>query len=301
MQRAHNPISARVIQRVVINLDPADKAISDSAKIHKKRDDLFEKRDTLLITGDINPSAVARPLSAVGADEEITILAHGTPDMGGDEPRVANKTAQELFVHLVAMGFTRAHTGTINLSNCTSAWDRKNTGSFADRFVKILKAHGHDNYVTGYESFTESASDTEELEVPHDKREIFLAHKIAERYISKLMVLFPKDAKENGGAVLKGIHAELKSGARQAFIESVDFKKDHDKVSQKLGEFYDTLAHLILKYLATAGDSFHEKAILAFQEDAMALLKKFEFNNLGARLHNQKTEAIPVLLGGAFS
>ena len=299
--KTHNVLSANVVQRVVINMDPTDKAIAESARIHKQRDDAFEQRDTLLITGSLPLMGEASPFSTVGDDEEITILAHGTPDMGGDVPRVAGKTAKELFQHLVAMGFKQRHTGMINLSNCTSAWDRKGTGSFADKFASELKKYGFNNYVTGYESFTESVSQHQELEVPVDKREIFLAHKITERYLMRLMNLHPKDAIEKGGLVLTTIHGELKAGANQAFIEADDFLRKKDDLSQKLGSFYVRLAKLLLNYLATVGNSYNEKEILNFQIDAMSLMKEYGFDNLGTRLHNQKKEAIPVLLGGGFS
>lgn len=187
------PVARKAVQRLVINLDPGDKIITQSAGIHKRRDDEQAKilndfhgeqranPDTAIITGETGSEMETPPLHKIAPDESITIVAHGTPAMGRDEPRVAGKTAVELFQHLVKMGLTTKHTGIINLSNCTSAWDRKATGSFLDRFVKVLKANGHTNFVTGYESFTESADDDRELEVPHDKREVFLAHKVTER------------------------------------------------------------------------------------------------------------------------
>src|SRR5262249_5663505 len=162
----------------VINLDPGDKVITESAKVHKDRDDEQAKElnkfhgkevsnpDSAIITGEVGE---VPPLHKIPLDESITILAHGTPAMGRDEPRAAGKTAVELYQHLVKMGLTPEHTGIINLSNCTSAWDRKSTGSFLDRFVKVLKSNGHSNFVTGYESFTESSDKDHELEVPHDK------------------------------------------------------------------------------------------------------------------------------------
>ena len=281
------------IQRVTINLDPNDKAISDSAQIHKARDDRFSGTDTPLITGDFDPTGTL-PLSTINLDEEITILAHGTPEMGGDVPRVAGKTAQELFDHLVSMGLTPLHTGTINLSNCTSAWDRKGTGSFLDLFVKILKSNGFSNYVTGYESFTESVDIDTELEVPQDKREIFLAHKIAERFLMKLMNILPKDAET--GAIHQ-FHQEVYTGAKFADNEARDFLVQDDLDAQKLGKFYLMLSQELKNYLAAAEDKYNEKAILAFQINTMDLMKKFEFDNLGLRLLDQKVEAIPVLSG----
>lgn len=296
IQNQGNSNDAQVIQRVVINLDPGDKAITESARLHQKR----EGKDAKLITGDI-PKEKALPLSEIGKSEEITVLAHGTPAMGGDEPRVAGMTPAELFAHLVKMGLTPKHTGMINLSNCTSAWDRKSTGSFLDHFVKILKQHGFHNYVTGYESFTESVNEKTELEVPHDKREVFLAHKITERYLMELMNLNPADAIKDKGAVLKHIHSKLKGGVRFAYHEASDFLEKKDKESQGLGHFYMSLGELLNQYLSTAEDKYNEKAILHFQMEAMGLMKIYNIDHMGARLHGQKVEAIPVLSGGAMA
>ena len=294
-----NHRSVGVIQRVVINLDPEDKAIKEAAKFHKERDDRFEDRNTPLIEVGDEPNP--RAFEVVGNNEDITIMAHGTPDMGGDEPRVGGKTAAQLFQFLVAMGFRRTHTGIVNLSNCTSAWDRKGTGSFADRFAKILKDNHFENYVTGYESFTESVSVEQELEVPMDKREIFLAHKITERFLMRLMNLRPEDAVQNGGKVFKKIHADLADGAIHASNEARDFLQKRDPTSQSLGQFYLTLKSLIMDYLFDASDKYDEKRIFKFQIQAMELMKKHDLDNLGARLHNQKVKAIPVLLGGGIS
>lgn len=304
------PVARKAVQRLVINLDPGDKTITQSAMIHKRRDDEQAKiinefhgeqranPDTSVITGEIAPEQEALPLHQIAPDESITVLAHGTPAMGRDEPRVAGKTAVELFQHLVKMGLTPEHTGIINLSNCTSAWDRKATGSFLDRFVKVMKSRGHTNFVTGYESFTESVDDDHELEVPHDKREIFLAHKVTERYMMRLMNMRPEDGVEDGGAALKQIHSELQAGAKDAAAEAYDFMTKDDEESQKLSKYYLDLHTLLMNYLFNSDGKYNEK--LAFETNIalMQLMKKYEIDNMGARLHGEKTEAIPVLAGG---
>ncbi len=214
-------------------------------------------------------------------------------------PRVAGLSAEEMYAHLVKMGLTLQHTGIINFSNCTSAWDRKGSGSFIDRFVGILKKDGFKNFVTGYESFTESVSVDRELEVPQDKREMFLAHKTTERYMMRLMNLRPEDAKDNNGERLKKIHAELKAGARQALSEAHDFlARKGNQTAQMLGSYYQSLGELIWQYIAEAEDVYSDDFIMKFQMAAKDLLKKYEFDNLGHRLGKEKVDAIPVVIGG---
>jgi hypothetical protein len=300
-------VACKVVQRLVINLDPGDKVITESAKVHKDRDDEQAKElnkfhgkevsnpDSAIITGEIGK---VPPLQKIPLDESITILAHGTPAMGRDEPRVAGKTAVELYQHLVKMGLTPKHTGTINLSNCTSAWDRKSTGSFLDRFVKVLKSNGHSNFVTGYESFTESSDKDHELEVPHDKREIFLAHKVTERYMMRLMNLRPEDGQKDGGAVLKQILHELHGGARDAKAEAGEFMSKKDEESQTLAKYYLELSGVLMTYLFDVEDKYNEKLTFKATVDLMSLMKKYQIDNMGARLDKQKTEAIPVQSGG---
>ena len=304
------PVARKAVQRLVINLDPGDKTINQSAMIHKRRDDEQaeilnkfhgEQRsnpDTSIITGELGLEEEAPPLHKIAPHESITVLAHGTPAMGRDEPRVAGKTAVELFQHLVKMGLTPEHTGIINLSNCTSAWDRRATGSFLDRFVHVMKAQGHTNFVTGYESFTESADDDRELEVPHDKREVFLAHKVTERYMMRLMNMRPEDGVKDGGAALKQIHAEIHAGAQDAAAEARDFSSKDDEESKKLTLYYLELNGLLMEYLINAEGKYNEKLAFETTVALMGLMKKYEIDNMGARLHGQKTEAIPVVAGG---
>jgi hypothetical protein len=306
------PVVARkAVQRIVLNLDPGDPVITESALIHKQRDDEQAQElnkahgkevsnpNSMLITGDFDPSKTL-PLHKIALDESITIVAHGTPAMGRDVPRVAGKTAPELFQHLVKMGLTTKHTGIINLSNCTSAWDRRSTGSFLDLFVKQLQAAGHNNFVTGYESFTESTKTGEELEVPHDKREIFLAHKVTERYMARLMNMRPEDARKNDGAPLQQMFSELLAGAKDAMIESLEFSKKSDDESTKLSKYYDELSQYLMAYLAEAQleKQFNEKRAGEYNIQLLALMKRYEIDFMGARLDGKKTEAIPVVSGG---
>jgi hypothetical protein len=303
-------VAHKAVQRLVINLDPGDKVITRSAEIHKHRDDEQAKilnefhgeersnPDTAIITGEVGSKEDTPPLHKIAPDESISILAHGTPAMGRDEPRVAGKTAAELVAHLIKMGLTPKHTGIINLSNCTSAWDRKSTGSFLDRFVKLLKAKGHTNFVTGYESFTDSADEDHEVEVPHDKRELFLAHKVTERYMMRLMNLRPEDGVDNGGAALEQIHAELLGGAKDAQAEARDFSSKNDEESVKLKNYYIELSGLLLSYLADADGKVNERLTSRTNEVLLELMTKYKINNMGAVLHQSKTEAIPVVAGG---
>lgn|GEM_PF-4082828 len=132
-------LPVRVVQRIVINMDPTDKTINESARIHKDRETATNKRsdskapEARVISGKLNSDEKVPPLSTIDPGEEITIVAHGVPARGGDVPRVATLTAEEMFQHLVAMGLTSKHTGKINLSNCTSAWDRK--GGLVHRYI----------------------------------------------------------------------------------------------------------------------------------------------------------------------
>jgi hypothetical protein len=272
-----NGADAGVVQRMVLNLDSADKAISDAAQIAVAREKAATKKQPASITEKHAGQALLRFL---GESEELVVLAHGTPAMGGDVPRVAGKTAEEMVDYLIQMGLDRTHTGIINLSNCTSAWDRKNTGSFADKFLAALLARNHRNIVKGFESFTESVDVSTELQVKSEDREKFLAHKFTERYMMSLMNLRENDSSE----LIKSAHDALSKGAKMAFIEPADFSQQQDNESKALASYYGKLANLIVAYLVDAQDKYQVKVVDKFQTAAMDHMKAFGLDNLGAKI-----------------
>lgn len=279
-----------VVQRVVLNMDSADKTINEAVEIESARVEAVTGEAPAVAICEPGKELESAPINEENLTEEITVLAHGTPDMGGDEARVAGLTAAEMYGHLLTLGFTTDHTGVINFSNCTSAWDRMGKGSFAEKFVAILKANGHENPVTGFESFTESKSLTEEVEIPHDKREAFLAHKLTERYLMATMNIMEDD----DSATIKEVHAGVKKGATLAMIESVEFGAMESEESPKWSKYYASLSGLLMEYLSNAGDAHNGKAIFEFQMKAMELMKSFEIDHMGARI-GEKPEAIPSL------
>jgi hypothetical protein len=268
---------AGVVQRMILNLDSADKAISDAAQIAVAREKAATKKQPVSVT---EKQANQGPLRFLDQSEELIVLAHGTPAMGGDVPRVAGKTAGEMVDYLIQMGLDRTFTGVINLSNCTSAWDRKNSGSFADKFLQGLLARGHRNIVKGFESFTESVDISTELQVKSEDREKFLAHKFTERYMMSLMNLRENDPSET----IKNAHAGLLNGAKMAFVEASDFAQKQDNESKLLASYYGKLANLIMTYLADAQDKYQVKVIDKFQTAAMDHMKTSGLDNLGAKI-----------------
>ena len=259
-----SPVSTKsekslVIQPMAVNLDTGDKTINKAAIIENQR-----QGGKGIVTAD---QIDKTPLAFLEPGETLTILAHGEPAFGSQEPKVAGKTALELFNLLVRMGLTNEFTGIINLSNCTSAWDRKSTGSFASKFYKIIGSKGFDNTVMGFESFAETVDVDTELEVDYAQREMFLAHRIAERYLAALFNLGSKDS----GETIAKVHDGMKTGAKEAMIESADLEKATGDESRIWANFYKQLAEEIMRYLADAGNSYNESAILTFQTNVQKL------------------------------
>ncbi len=58
---------------------------------------------------------------------------------------------------------------------------------------------------------------------------MFLAHKVTEPYMMRLINLRPEDGVKDGGAVLKQIHAELENGALDARAEAREFSTSRTK------------------------------------------------------------------------
>ena len=80
--------------------------------------------------------------------------------------------------------------------------------------------------------------------------------------------------------------------------ESVDFSGKDDEESQKLAKYYAQLGDMLMEYLVNAEDKYNDKLTFKTTVSLMELRKKYELDNMGARLHGQKTEAIPVIAGG---
>ena len=207
----------KVIQRVVLNMDAGDQAIVDAARIAKERQAGSLKRDveSYDTTNDILRLELLEPIRFIDVNEPLTILAHGLPAIGDDEPMVANLTAQQLYNKLKSFGLTKAFKGEINLSNCTTAWNRGGQPSFAERFENILVQNGHKNVVTGFKSFVASVDNDTETEIAYDQREQALATFMCDRY----MMLLNDYTSETSTEKRKALKEQLKTGSALLIAE----------------------------------------------------------------------------------
>jgi hypothetical protein len=142
-----------------------------------------------------------------------------------------------------------------------------------------------------------------ELEVAPQHREVFLAHKIAQRYLDTLMNLREDDTAEQ----IKQAHAVLQDGANQAKIEAqyfFDYHRD-EKLSggqeretmrprHPLALYYAELRSELMKYLGGAHDAYDQTRIIAFQIAVKAIMKKYKVDDLGARI--KKRPVLPAIV-----
>jgi hypothetical protein len=68
--------------------------------------------------------------------------------------------------------------------------------------------------------------------------------------------------------------------------------------AEKLAKYYIELNGLLMSYLFEADGKYNGDLTFQTTVALMQLVKKYEIDNMGARLHGAKTEAIPVLAGG---
>ena len=240
----------QVLQRITINMDPGDNAIAPAAMISLAR----EKSGTLTASPpnpdareyQRDPADKSKPLSAIWESEQINVVSHGVPTFGGEAPMVGGLNPGELLGYLVGLGLTAKHTGTINLSACTTSWGRRGEASFAKQFNKILQQSGFVNTVTGFESFTMSVDEDTEEEVEHGQREAALALFMATRMIYILGEADQNNLKDVVAAITKLCNS-IKS---ETDLQVADGWLDEPK-TERITVFYYKVLKLCVDFLAS--------------------------------------------------
>ncbi len=262
--------SQPIIQRMVLNLDLTDETIIRAANIEIARQNRASPHHATKLVTEENWYSQDRPLPPLWylrPDEPLTILAHGEPAFGDHPPKVAGKSPEELYDYLVTLGLTPALKGEINLSNCTTAWSRREQGSFASRFLAILQQHGHQNKVTGFQSFVSSEDMDTETEVEHDQRELSLALFMADRYIN----LLNDYDNTRDFAQKQSIREKFRLGATSLKQE---VRKLIDAHQEEFVLFYTELSNLLLDFYVTKDNGKPDFGV-TFSVNILELKRKY--------------------------
>jgi len=269
-QISHVATGNSISQLIVLNLDTADHGITADAAIAKRRQerDLKRQVDNIDDTWSPQKKELLEPLKLIAEEnpgEPLTILAHGLPAIGDNEPEVAGKTALQLFNELVSFGLTPRFKGVIDLSNCTTAWSRDGEHSFAEKFYNILKSKGYSNTVTGFRSFVSSPDISTEKEIDYTQRERALVEFIITRYINEVDV-FTNDSSTPGEK--KAAAGKLAVGNTLVFQELRQMLTGrHDDTFEKI--WYGLWK--ILERIVKRGDKITQGQALDFQVELMEL------------------------------
>ncbi|WP_298774509.1 hypothetical protein [uncultured Shewanella sp.] len=282
-----------IVQRRVLNLDSSDPTSVEASKIAANRERAVGRSPGVIMTDDD-----IQALLTMGKGEELTIIAHGSPMFGKDEPTVAGKTAQELFDYLVHTGLRVEHTGVINLSACTTAWARWGEKSFAERLRDILQKNGRTNKVTGFRSFVESLDVDTEVESAYDERETRLALAHFGRYTMAFMKLVDREETEDEkNEVVQSLVKSAQNHIREVSKAGSSIERV-SQIPQEVQDYHLAIGQLLMSFKRRYNENDTPSKKAAFSggvyEEMRVIHHTLRNQAFGGKDESPKVTALPV-------